>query len=82
MIENGVEALVAMEATDFSTTRSMASIGLGWAFLPTSELDESTVTVDVSELDLRYSVALVRNPDRSMSRAAQAFVDSLPARLM
>jgi len=82
MIENGVEALVAMEATDFSTTRSMASIGLGWAFLPTSELDESTVTVDVSDVDLRYSVALVRNPDRSMSRAAQAFVDSLPARLM
>lgn len=82
MIENGVEALVAMEATDFSTTRSMASIGLGWTFLPTSELDESTVTVDVSDVDLRYSVALVRNPDRSMSRAAQAFVDSLPARLM
>lgn len=82
MVSNNLQAKVAMEATDFPTARSMASIGLGWACLPQTSLDDSLAIVDVEGLDLDCSVNLVRNPDRSMSRAAQAFVDTLPARLM
>ncbi len=79
-----VEANIAMEAVDFPTTRSMAAIGLGWACLPLSETreDENLVQIDVTDVDLFYSVALVRNPDRTMSRATMAFLDTLPARLM
>jgi len=82
MTANAVTAEVAMEAIDFQTTRSMAVVGLGWAFLPISELDETLTRIDMRDLNLGYSVALVRNPDRSMSRAAKAFVTSLPAQLM
>lgn len=82
LVSNQLEAVVAMEANDFTTTRSMASIGLGWACLPVTDEDDGLVSFSVDELGLEYSVALVRNPDRSLSRAAQAFVDSLPARLM
>lgn len=79
MITNSVEANVAMEATDFPTAKSMASIGLGWAFLPQTTEDDLLSVVSVEGIDFTYSVALIRNPDRSMSRAAQAFVDTLPA---
>lgn len=82
MIGNQVEALVSLEATDFPAIRTMASIGLGWACLPECEVDDSLLVLNVRELNINHSVALVRNPDRSMSRAAQAFVDTLPARLI
>lgn len=82
MASNSLEASVAMEANDFSTARSMASIGLGWACLPAVEEDDSLVKLNVAEIDLTYSVTLIRNADRSMSRAGQAFVDTLPARVI
>lgn len=82
MTQNAVTAEVAMEAMDFQTTRWMAVVGLGWALLPKSESDDRLVKIDMDELDLGCSVALVRNPDRSMSRATKAFVTSLPAQLM
>ena len=78
MVSRQVEAMVSLEATDFHTIRSMAAIGLGWACLPECEVDDSLVVLNVTELNINHSVALVRNPDRSMSRAAQAFVDTLP----
>ena len=76
------EVKVAIEATDFATVRSMASTGLGWACLPESEMDETLVALRVDGMELTHSVVLVRNPDRSLSRAAQAFVDAMPALLM
>ena len=81
MTSNSVTAEVAVEAIDFQTTRSMAAIGLGWAFLPNSEIDDNLVEVDMNDARLGYSVALVRNPDRSLSRAAKAFVNSLSAKI-
>jgi len=81
MSNHQTEAAVSIEATGFSTIRTMASIGLGWACLPKSELDDSLAILNVDALELHLSAVLVRNPDRSMSRAAQAFVDSLPASL-
>lgn len=84
MLSNNVEATVSMEAVDFSTAKSMATIGLGWACLPKAEVADTNDTLvhcDVADIDLWYSVALVRNPNRSMSRASQAFIDELPANL-
>lgn len=82
MNNHEVEVNVSLEASDFPTMKSMASIGLGWALLPKSEVDESLAVINVDDLKLSHSVALVRNPDRTMSRASQAFVDTLPSMLM
>ena len=82
MTKNAVTAEIAMEAVDFQTTRSMAIAGLGWAFLPESEHDDSLAVIDMSDLHVGCSVALVRNSNRSISRAAKAFVTALPAQLM
>lgn len=83
MTKNSVNANVAMEALDFQIIRSMAVVGLGWAFLPVSELDDDNlVKIDMADLHSGYTVALVRDPNRSMSRAARAFVTSLPSQLI
>ena len=60
----------------------MTSIGLGWAFIPEVMVDDSLTVIDTHDVVVKNSVALVRNSDRSMSRAAQAFVDALPTRLI
>jgi len=72
---------VAVEANDFETLRSMASIGLGWAYLPEFMVDDSLTVLNVRELELEYVVTLARNRERTLSRAAQAFQESLPLAL-
>ncbi len=76
---NNLTASVSIEADDFGTIRKMASIGMGWACLPESQVDDSLTVIPVEHLELRYSTALTKHTDRTLSRAAQAFIDSLPA---
>jgi len=78
MAKHGVEASVAMEEKDISTTRSMVANGLGWALLPQSELEDSLVVLNIADLQLNYSQEFVRNSNRTLSRAAQAFFELLP----
>ncbi len=81
MNHNDLRAMVSIEANDFETIRSMASIGLGWACLPKFQVDDTLQILPVEELQLKYSVALVRHQDRTLSRAAQAFLNSLPTQI-
>ena len=75
---NHQSALVSIEASDFETIKTMASIGLGWACLPEFQVDDSLAVLQVEKLQLYTSIALVRNHERTLSRAAQAFIDALP----
>jgi len=79
MLRHHVEALICLEAADFQAIRSMANVGLGWALVPESYVGSTLKRLNVSDLGLYHSVALVRNPDRTMTRAAQAFLDLLPS---
>ena len=79
LAEHNLTATVSIEADDFETIRTMASIGLGWACLPEFQVDDSLVVLSVEEIKLKYSIALIRHSDRTLSRAADSFVDSLPA---
>ena len=72
---------VSIEAADFETIRSMTSVGLGWACLPEYCIDESLTVLTIKELQLKHSIALIRQHDRTLSRAAQAFLDTLPTRI-
>jgi len=75
----GIVLNVVMEAHDFTAIRSLISAEMGWAFLPTFELQHSLSVLPVDELDLSYSVAVIANQEKSMSRATDAFIESLPA---
>ena len=79
LLANDLTASVSTEADDFEALRTMASIGLGWACLPEFQVDDSLAILPVEELKLKLSIVLVRQNDRTLSRAARAFIDSLPA---
>ena len=79
---HSIGATVSIEAIDFQTIKSMSSMGLGWAFIPEVLVDDSLAVIDADKVTVKHSVAMVRNNDRTMSRAAQAFVDALPTQLI
>jgi len=77
--QQGVRPIIALETTNFDTIRSMVSIGLGWACIPDYHLNDTLTVLDIEELQLKYTISLIRHQERSLSRAAQAFWNYLPA---
>ncbi|KAA1193896.1 LysR family transcriptional regulator [Pseudohalioglobus sediminis] len=71
-------ALQVSLATNYlETIRMMATVGLGWTMLPRSMRDESLSTIDVAGVAAERTLGLVYHRGRSLSRAAQAFIDTL-----
>ena len=68
---------VSVEATNFETIKKMASLGLGWACLPKHLVDSSLTVLSVEELNITYSIQLITHRERTMSRAAEAFIHTL-----
>jgi DNA-binding transcriptional LysR family regulator len=65
-------------ATNYlETIRMMASVGLGWTVLPRSMRDASLATLPISEVHLERTLGVLHHESRSLSRAAQAFIDAL-----
>ncbi len=76
--EHNLRTIVSMEVNDFDTMKSMSAIGLGWACLPSFVVDDTLKVLPIDALQIKHSVALVRHQNRTLSRAAQAFLKALP----
>ncbi len=72
------KATVTLGASDLETMKMMVSIGLGWGCMPEKMVDESLHIINIPELHVTQRISLVRHQDRTLSRAAQAFIDTLP----
>ena len=70
---------VSLATNYLETIRMMASVGLGWTILPRSMRDESLATITVKGVTIERTLGLVYHRGRSLSRAAQAFIDSTQA---
>ncbi len=75
--KHGLELQVSLATNYLETIRMMASVGLGWTILPRSMRDESLATLDVKGVSIERTLGVVYHRGRSLSRAAQAFIDSL-----
>lgn len=75
--EHGLSLQVALATNYLETIRMMASVGLGWTILPRSMRDASLATVKISGVTTERTLGLVYHRGRSLSRAAQAFIDAL-----
>jgi DNA-binding transcriptional LysR family regulator len=65
-------------ATNYlETIRMMASVGLGWTVLPHSMLDESLALLEVGGTDIGRSLGVIHHEGRRLSRAANAFIETL-----
>lgn len=68
---------VSMATNYLETIRMMASVGLGWTVLPRSMKDASLVALDIEGIAIERTLGLVYHRDRSLSRAAKAFIESM-----
>ncbi len=67
-----------LETSQLETVKMMISVGLGWGCLPATMIDDSVRKIEVPELQLSRQISLVRLQERTLSRAAQAFLENLP----
>lgn len=68
---------VAMSTNYLETIRMMASIGLGWTILPRSMLDGQLTAIQVPITPPQRVLGYVYHHGRSLSNAAQAFIEEL-----
>jgi len=55
----------------------MASVGLGWTVLPRSMRDPSLATLPIRGARIERTLGAIHHEGRSLSRAAQAFIEAL-----
>jgi DNA-binding transcriptional LysR family regulator len=75
--QQGMQLQVSMATNYLETIRMMASVGLGWTILPRSMADHSLEKLDVDNAHIERTLGCVYHRDRSLSRAANAFMDAL-----
>lgn len=75
--EHKLPLVVSLTTNYLETIRMMASVGLGWTLLPRSMSDESLTVLDIGDLAVTRDLGLVHHRDRSLSRAARAFIAQL-----
>jgi DNA-binding transcriptional LysR family regulator len=57
----------------------MVSIGLGWSVLPLTMIDSTTQVLTIHGLAMQRSLGFIYHGNRSLSNAADAFVEALRA---
>lgn len=77
--EHDLSLNISMSTNYLETIHMMVSIGLGWSVLPATMLDGQVVRLPVSEALMQRQLGFVRHPARSLSQAAQRFLDTLRA---
>jgi DNA-binding transcriptional LysR family regulator len=75
--QHGLELRVSLATNYLETIRMMTSVGLGWTVLPRTMKDSTLMAVDVEDIAIARDLGLVYHRDRSLSRAAQSFIQCL-----
>lgn len=75
--QRGLELQVAMSTNYLETVRMLASVGFGWTVLPDTMQGPDLLPLSVPELSLKRSLGYIHHNQRSLSRAAQAFLQTL-----
>ncbi len=72
-----LELITNMATNHMDTIKMMSSIGLGWAVLPNTIVDEGLKVLNVKDLRLSRELGLIHHRERSLSNAAKAFLELL-----
>jgi DNA-binding transcriptional LysR family regulator len=70
---------VSLATNYLETIRMMASVGLGWTVLPRGMRDASLISLSLRDVALGRELGVVYHRGRSLSRAAQAFIEAVTA---
>jgi DNA-binding transcriptional LysR family regulator len=75
----GLKPRVRLATNYLETLKMLAGIGLGWSVLPESMLDGTLTRLNVPRLRLHRELGLVWHQRRTLSGAAQALMQMMPA---
>ena len=76
--KNGLEINIKLTTNYLETIKALISVGYAWGVLPESMLQDKTLTViNPAHLELSRQLDCIYHKERSLSRAAQAFVELL-----
>ena len=68
---------ISMSTNYLETIHMMVAIGLGWSVLPATMIDDQVIELPVNEILMQRQLGFVMHPARSLSNAAQRFLDIL-----
>ena len=68
---------IALETNYLETIKMMVSIGLGWSVLPISMLSPELRTLHLPGFDIERKLGVAYHQQRTLSNAAQVFLDKL-----
>ncbi|TDQ40145.1 LysR family transcriptional regulator [Thiopseudomonas denitrificans] len=68
---------IHMHTNYLETIKMMVSIGLAWSVLPRSMVDHEVVELQVPGVKLGRDLGYILHPERTLSNAAQAFINTL-----
>ena len=68
---------VAMSTNNLDTIRMMVSIGMGWSILPQTLINSQIKVIDTLSKPIVRQLGTVWHPQRSLSNAAEAFIELL-----
>ncbi len=71
------ELNVSMSSNYLETIKMLVAVGLGWSVLPQTMLDKELQVIDVSDIQLKRELGVVRHPERSVSNAASVMLELL-----
>lgn len=82
ILENCLSAVaidinIALETNYLETIKVMVSVGLGWSVLPRAMLNDELAIIEVAGFDMQRSLGAVRQKNRTLSRAAQRFLETI-----
>lgn len=69
----------ALPINFLETIKVMVSVGLGWSVVPETMIDDQLVQISVENVHLARRLGYIKHKDRTLSKAAQAFLECLPA---
>lgn len=70
----GVDLAITMATNHLDTIKMMVSIGLGWAVLPDTLIDQQLQVLDIEGLHVTRKLGCIYHRERRQSNAASAFV--------
>ena len=75
--KNGLRPNVRMSTNNFETLTMLVGIGWGWSLLPSTLVHQELHVLDLPELNIARQLGVIYHKQRTLSRAASAFIDML-----
>lgn len=75
--KQGLKPQVRMNTNNLETLAMLVNIGWGWSLLPSTLVDEKLAVLNLPDLNVERKLGVIHHKQRTLSRAAIAFIELL-----